>query len=47
MLNDFENSNVVRFDEHVWEVQFHPEFNADIARMHVKHFNEIGITIDN
>jgi GMP synthase (glutamine-hydrolysing) len=39
--NDFEASHGVYFCKNVWGVQFHPEFNGDIARMHVEEEKEV------
>jgi len=37
----FEASHAVRFCKNVWGVQFHPEFNGDIARIHVEEEKEL------
>lgn len=48
--NDFEASHAVRFCKNVWGVQFHPEFNGDITKIHVEEEREVlvmdGINAD-
>lgn len=39
--NDFEAYHAVQFCKNVWGVQFHPEFNGDIARIHVEEEKEV------
>ncbi|HEX9059624.1 MAG TPA: glutamine amidotransferase [Clostridia bacterium] len=33
--NDFESSHALAFGDNIWGVQFHPEFNAGIAKIHI------------
>jgi len=33
-------NHAFRFQDHVWGVQFHPEFNAEITRHYVRHYQE-------
>lgn len=38
--NTFEASHAVRFSEKVWGVQFHPEFNGEITKIHIEEERE-------
>ena len=38
--SDFEPSHGVRFGKNIWGVQFHPEFNAEIACLHLMNQEE-------
>jgi GMP synthase (glutamine-hydrolysing) len=42
--NDFENHHGFGLNNHIWGVQFHPEFNADITRAYIEEMEEALIS---